>query len=62
MRPDLTDYAEMVSEMRRVLNIDSLTRLSATDIVKMCIERGFENVTGKKPASKKRKRFVRLGF
>lgn len=62
-RPDLSgEYARMVGEMTEELNSRSMCGLSNTDIVKMCIERGYQNLFPDRAVAVKRRRFVEMPF
>lgn len=64
VRPDLTSHFSLVLDILSKVNEEALFALSATDIVKLAIERMWlsafpgENL----PAGLKRKRYVRLQF
>ena len=60
-RPILTTYYQAVLRMKYNMRKDTLNKLSATDVVKMCIERGYESMFGEK-LKPDRKRYETLPF
>lgn len=61
-RPDLTDYAELIEAMTKEINENAMFPMSNTDIVKMCVERGFQSLFPDKKHIINRKRLVEWPF
>lgn len=61
-RPDLTDYRPYIMALVDRLNADGLAKMSATDAVKLAIEKAVKEVLPDVAIVKKRKLYRRLGF
>lgn len=61
-RPDLTEYAWLVEVLTEKLNDESITKMSKTDAVKICIERAVEKLSPEIKFKKTRKKYERLNF